>query len=70
MTYDDFSKNETESMGGFLAPGMERVELVTDRPHDQDTLGLRLSGNRSVGVFVCSIQSGSLADKVKKCIFP
>jgi len=44
--------------------GIEHVEFVTDRPNDQDTLGLRLNGNRSVGVFVSSIQGGSLADKV------
>lgn len=46
--------------------GVEMIELVCDHSEAalQDLLGLRLSGSRSAGVYVHSVQEGSIAEKV------
>lgn len=56
--FSELLENEKGSVG------IEIVDFETDNPYDQDTLGFRLNGSRSAGVFVKSIHCGSPADLV------
>lgn len=58
--FSSLLQNQTDKVG------VECVDFETDNPHDQDTLGFRLSGSRSAGVFIKSIHGGSPADLVNK----